>query len=201
MAHYYDFLFSTMPIYEFYSPDTGKIYSFFARSLKYMDKIPLCPDGKNLEMQKKLSSFSVTGSRPEMDDNDIAEVSSQSEDPFAGMAPDKAKSAMKELEGAMLGMDDNNPDPRQMGALMRKMCDLTGEKMNGSIEEVVRKLEEGMDPEELEDKMGDGLDLDDQSSTEEGFESSDGIGNLMKSKFRKLRRDPTLYEFEDYISS
>jgi hypothetical protein len=189
-----------MPIFEFYSPDTGKIYSFFARTHKYSDKIPLCPDGKNHQMKKKLSSFSVSGSKTENDDNEIAEVSSQSEDPFAGMAADKVQGVMKELEGAMSGMDDNNPDPRQMGALMRKMCDLTGEKINGSMEEIVRKLEEGMDPQELEDKMGDGLDLDGQSSTEEDFESSDGIGSLKKPKFSKLRHDPTLYEFEDYIS-
>ena len=78
-------------------------------------------------MQKKLSSFSVSGGKTEKDDNEIAEVSSQSEDPFAGMSADKAQSVMKEeLEGAISGMDDNNPDPRQMGALMRKMCHLTG---------------------------------------------------------------------------
>jgi len=189
-----------MPIYEFYSPDTGKIYSFFARSLKYSDKIPLCPDGKSLKMQKKLSSFSFTGSKAEKDDHEIAEASSQSEDPFAGMAADKAQSAMRELEGALSGMDDKNPDPRQMGALMRKMCDLTGEKINGSMEEVVRKLEEGMDPQELEDKMGDGLNLDGQLSTEEDSEISDGIGNLIKPKFTQLSRDPILYEFEDFIS-
>ena len=189
-----------MPIFEFYSPDTGKIYSFFARTLKYSDKIPLCPDGKNHQMKKKLSSFSVSGSKTENDDNEIAEVSSQSEDPFAGMAADKVQGVMKELEGAMSGMDDNNPDPRQMGALMRKMCDLTGEKINGSMEEIVRKLEEGMDPQDLEDKMGEGLDFDENSSKEEDFEGSDGIGNLITSKFNKVRRDPTLYEFEDYIS-
>jgi hypothetical protein len=189
-----------MPIYEFYSPDTGKIYSFFARSLRYSDEIPLCPDGKNHKMQKKLSSFSVVGSQNNENENEFAETSSDAENPFAGMAPDKAESAMKELEGALGGIDDNNPDPRQMGALMRKMCDLTGEKMNGSMEEIVRKLEEGMDPQELEDKMGEGLDFDENSSKEEDFEGSDGIGNLITSKFNKVRRDPTLYEFEDYIS-
>ena len=34
---------------------------------------------------------------------------------------------MKE-SGAIGGMDDENPDPKQMGALMRKMCEVTGEK-------------------------------------------------------------------------
>ena len=189
-----------MPIYEFYSPDTGKVYSFFARSFKYSNEIPSCPDGKKHRMQKKVSSFSVTGSKEDTSDGEISETSSLGEDPFSGMAPDKAKAAMKEIEGTLSGIDDNNPDPRQMGALMRKMCDLTGEKMNGSMEEIVRKLEEGTDPQELEDQIGDGLNLDEHTSTVEDFENSEGTENLMKSKILKLTRDPTLYEFEDFIS-
>ena len=110
-----------MPIYEFYSPDTGKVYSFFARSFKYSNEIPSCPDGKKHRMQKKVSSFSVTGSKEDTSDGEISETSSLGEDPFSGMAPDKAKAAMKEIEGTLSGIDDNNPDPRQMGALMRSV--------------------------------------------------------------------------------
>ena len=44
--------------------------------------------------------------------------------------------------------------PRQMGSLMRKMSELTGESMDEPMEEVVRKLEEGMNPDELEERMG-----------------------------------------------
>ena len=40
---------------------------------------------------KKVSSFSVTGSKEDTSDNEISETSSLGEDPFAGMAPDKAK--------------------------------------------------------------------------------------------------------------
>ena len=46
-----------MPIYEFMSHDTGKIYSFFARSNFYADKIPLCPDGKHFKMEKSTFWF------------------------------------------------------------------------------------------------------------------------------------------------
>ena len=70
------------------------------------------------------------------------------------MDPNQAEGVMKELEGAMNGMDDENPDPRQMGQLMRKMCEITGERMDEPMEEVVRKLEEGMDPDALEERMG-----------------------------------------------
>ena len=150
-----------MPIYEFYSPDTRKIYSFFARSLSQSEETPFCPDGKKYAMKKLLSGFSITGRKA--DAPDLPEAEGNSDDPFEGMDPNQAEGVMKELEGAMNGMDDENPDPRQMGQLMRKMCEMTGERMDEPMEEVVRKLEEGMDPDALEERMGnflgdDGLD-------------------------------------------
>ena len=65
-------------------------------------------------------------------------------DPFIKLNDNQSARVMKEMEKAMSGIDDENPDPRQMGSLMRRMCDMTGEKMDGIMEEVVRKLEEGV---------------------------------------------------------
>jgi len=56
------------------------------------------------------------------------------------------------MEGEFANVDEN--DPRAMGRMMRRMADLTGEKIDGEMEEVVRKLEEGADPESLEDQLG-----------------------------------------------
>ena len=50
---------------------------------------------------------------------------------------------MKELETSISGMDEDNPDPKQMGSLMRRMCEMS-EHMDEPMEEVVRKLEEGV---------------------------------------------------------
>ena len=50
-----------MPIYEFYSPETHKIYSFFARSLAYASKTPRCPDKPGAPMERMISKFAVTG--------------------------------------------------------------------------------------------------------------------------------------------
>ena len=50
-----------MPIYEFYSPKTRKIYSFYARSLAYAGRVPRCPDDPKAAMEKMVSSFAVTG--------------------------------------------------------------------------------------------------------------------------------------------
>jgi hypothetical protein len=109
---------------------------------------------------------------------------------------------MKELESSIAGMDDENPDPKQMGTLMRKMCEYSGERMDEPMEEVIRKLEEGMNPEELEDRMGDFMG-DESDDGMAGFEQKDGEES-MQSRLKKLltktpKRDPQLYEFRDYI--
>ena len=103
------------------------------------------------------------------------------------------------MENAISGMEEENPDPRQMGSLMRKMCEMTGEKMDGVMEEVVRKLEEGANPEELEDSLA--------SAMEDADGNQDGIESPVDGTFKKdkpsrcLTRDPKLYEFEDYSSA
>ena len=109
---------------------------------------------------------------------------------------------MKELEGAMNGMDEENPDPRQMGQLMRKMCEMTGERMDEPMEEVVRKLEEGMDPDALEERMGDFMEND---GGEEALGVDQSAAQQAKAKLRSLMkkrlvRDPELYEFSEYLS-
>jgi|TARA_B110000438_G_scaffold300895_1_gene354385 hypothetical protein len=193
-----------MPIYEFYSPDSRKIYSFFARSLSCAEKVPFCPDGKKYRMRKVISGFSITGKREEPEE--LPQVPNDPDDPFSGMDESKAQAAMQELEGAIEGMDEENPDPRQMGQLMRRMCDLTGESMDDPMEEVVRKLEEGMDPDELEDRMGDAFGDDAAENGMPGAspDAGDGDESGAKSKLRRLMRrplvrDPELYEFTDYL--
>ena len=196
-----------MPIYEYYSPDSRKIYSFFARSLSFAEKVPLCPDGKKYRMRKLVSGFSITGKKEEPKAE--LDLPNDPDDPFAGMDEAKAATAMRELEGAIDGMDDDNPDPRQMGQLMRRMCELTGESMDEPMEEVVRKLEEGMDPDELENRMGDVFDDEGGEGGLPGEVSGGGDAkdetSATKSKLRQLMRrplsrDPELYEFSDYLS-
>ena len=190
-----------MPIYEFYSPQTGRIYTFFARSQKYSKETPLCPDGEKYSMKKVLSGFSITGRSSESEEMDDLESETKG-DPFDDLPPEKANSFMKELESAMHGMDENNPDPRQMGSLMRRMSELTGEKMDEPMEEVVRKLEEGADPEALEDKMEGYVDENNESQNDQPTDNSGKmklrINNLLK---KKITRDPNLYEFSDYLST
>jgi hypothetical protein len=147
-------------------------------------------------MQKELSSFSVTAKISDNTSPDgVSSEPDDSGDPFADMAPGQADQVMKELEGAIGSMDDDNPDPKQMGALMRKMCDLTGEKIDDTMEEVVRKLEEGKDPEELENDMSGVLENDDLATSSE---QTDGA-KPERVRQSKVVRDPILYDIEDYL--
>ena len=179
-----------MPIYEYYSPDTNKIYAFFARGPVAAGTIPRCPDGAGNSMKKIMSGFAVIGRAKE-----------PSEDAGDNLDDPRMEAAMAELEREMSGMDEENPDPRQMGHLMRRMAEITGEKMPDVMEEMVGRLEAGEDPEKLEEEYGDMPELEDFGSGD----SSDGDDALSKRKkalWRRMRgpkRDPELYELNDYI--
>ena len=73
-----------MPIYEFYCPQNNKLYQFLARSLAYRDAVPVCPDGPDFAMERRVSSFAVIGKAKEASDND----------PFAGIDESKMDSLM-----------------------------------------------------------------------------------------------------------
>jgi hypothetical protein len=62
------------------------------------------------------------------------------------------EAAMDAMEREFARADEN--DPRAMARMMRRMAGLTGEKIDGPMEEIVRKREEGADPESLEDDPG-----------------------------------------------
>jgi hypothetical protein len=161
-----------MPIYEYYSADTHKIYSFYARKLVGPDVVPKCPEGEGKKMERILSPFAITG---------------------------KAKEKMMKLAGEMSGMDEENPDPRALGRLMRRMMDITGEKMPEPMLEMLARMEKGEDPEKLEEEYGDVL--DDDSMGDFGMGKGEGEKGGVTAMRRRLppRRDPTLYEMSEYL--
>lgn len=181
-----------MPIYEFYCPNNNRIYSFFARSLAYAGKSPRCPDNPKFKMERLLSKFAITGRAKE-----------KTEAPPGGpdMDDSRMEAALAEMEREFGGMDTENPDPRQLGRMMRKMTALSGEKMPGQMEEMIRRMESGEDMEKLESEYGD---LMDEMESPEGAEGAKGgSGASLKDRLRAFRkhpvRDETLYEMSDYV--
>jgi hypothetical protein len=75
---------------------------------------------------------------------------------------------MMKLAADLEGMDEN--DPRQMAAAVRRMTELAGEKVTPAMEEMIRRLEAGEDPERIEEDLGDAIE------SEIGKEGGGGFG-------------------------
>jgi hypothetical protein len=180
-----------MPIYEFYCPKNNKLYSFYARSLAMAQKTPRCPDNPKWKLERVISSFAVTGRAKEKPD---APPGGDDMDP-------RMEAAMMQMEREFGGMDTENPDPKMLARMMRKMAALTGEKMPGRLEEMMGRMEAGENPEKLEEEYGDAL--DEMDASEPGAADNEE-GKAMKEQWRKLRkrpmRDKTLYEMSDYVA-
>lgn len=187
-----------MPIYEFYSPETNKIYAFHARSIAYAGKTPRCPDGAQYRMQKLISSFAVLGGGRTKQPPGIAPGAA------AGADDPRMEAAMQTMEREFGNMDTENPDPRQLGRMMRRMSELTGEKMPSEMEEMTRRLEAGESPEKLEEELGDqfGEPASEDMPPKPDQPSED---KAKKPSFRSLRRraaptrDPNLYDIVEYV--
>lgn len=171
-----------MPIYEFYCPENHTVYQFLARSLAYQQAVPKCPDNPGFTLQRQVSKFAIIGKAKEETGND----------PFAGLDDAQMESLMADMEGEMGALDDDNPDPKQLGRFMRKITDLMGDRTPPELREMVKRLESGEDPEKLESEFGD---LD-------GAEG-DALFVQMKKMIKGSRgpaRNPKLYEMSEWAA-
>ena len=66
-------------------------------------------------------------------------------------------------------MDDN--DPKAMAMAVRKMTEIAGEPVTPAMEEMIRRLEAGEDPDRIEEDLGDALE------EEMGNEGGGGFGS------------------------
>ena len=177
-----------MPIYEFYSPDSHRIYSFLAKRFLREGEVPICPDEPKNRMEKMVSAFAFTGRAKE-----VVKKEGESE---AGMDPRMEQEMMK-MADEFSKMDERNPDPRMLGKMMRRMMEATGQKLPGEMGEMLQRLEKGENPDKLEEEYGDVMEKMD------GMEGLGGEkGEDWKMRLRRRvppRRDPKLYELEDYV--
>jgi putative FmdB family regulatory protein len=163
-----------MPIYEFYCSRCNTIYAFRSHTVN-TDKRPLCPRCTSDTLSRRVSSFAVLH-------GDKLGAGEDAEDmPFDDAKMERAFEAL----GSDLGnIDENNP--RDVARLMRKLSQAAGMEYNGRMEEMIRRLEAGEDPDDVEQDSGD-LDND-----ENPF---DFIRRKGKSRMTaKPQRDDTLYD-------
>jgi hypothetical protein len=188
-----------MPIYEYYCPDNHRIYQFYAKTLAQGRTTPRCPDNAAFRMTKILSPFAVAKKAKGGDSAQADGPSAPRTDAADAGEDPRMEAAMSAMEGEFANVDEN--DPRAMGRMMRRMAELTGEKIDGEMEEVVRKLEEGADPDSLEEQFGDSDGPGDESPEAGGGELPPGAPKKEgRHRFRARRgpplRDPKLYDYE-----
>ena len=82
-------------------------------------------------------------------------------------------------------------DPRQAAHMMRKLYESSGLKLGDGMAEMIRRMEAGEDPEQIEAELGDILEKEDPLS---GSHPKKGLREIARQSVRP-RHDHTLYEF------
>jgi putative FmdB family regulatory protein len=179
-----------MPIYEFYCSACHRVFSFLSRSVD-TSKRPACPRCGRADLPRRVSSFAISRGRKE-------EPKAPAPEPeFPGLPPgmDEARleRAMAELARDAEGM--NEDDPRQGALLMRRLFESTGMPILGGMEEALRRMEAGEDPEKIEEEMGDVME------DPLGMAGPEGGSDEPRQALSRLRRrvlppsvDPELHE-------
>lgn len=166
-----------MPIYEFYCPDCHTLYSFFADSSKVRRK-PDCPECGRPQLDRRPSTFAMV--KPGGGDDDAGEE----DDPFAGIDEHRLEGAMDSLAHEMERMGDTE-DPRALGHFFRKFGEMTGLELGPKMEDAIRKMEAGEDPETIEQELEDA-----------GDDSLDELFQMKRTALRRSRKprvDDTLH--------
>lgn len=160
-----------MPIYEFYCKNCNTIYKFFSRTVN-TEKIPNCPHCKNQKLKRQISLFAISSGKKE-EESDMPQIDESKMEKAMGMLAQEAGNIDEE-------------DPRQAAQLMRKLSESAGIKMGPGMEEALHRLEQGEDPEKIEEELGDLLDEEEPFFLESKTKSS--------TKKKKPKIDDTLYD-------
>jgi putative FmdB family regulatory protein len=134
-----------MPIYEFLCSACNRIFSFHSFKMT-TEKIPECPKCGDPDLTRVPSSFGVAAGTRKSAGDEGAE---------GGFDDPRMEREMMRFASELEGMDEN--DPRAMAAAVRKMTEIAGEPVTPAMEEMIRRLEAGEDPEKVEEELGDAL--------------------------------------------
>lgn len=136
-----------MPIYEFYCHRCHMIFNFFSASVN-TEKRPLCPRCEAVTLNRRMSVFASPRHKGEEDDTPVPDLDES-----------KMEQAMQVLSREADSVDED--DPCQAANLMRKLTEMTGLNLGPGMEEALRRMEAGEDPEKIEAEMGDILEEED----------------------------------------
>ncbi len=169
-----------MPIYEFYCGPCHRIYNFLSRTIN-TTAAPDCPRCGAKGLTRRPSAFAISKGRQE-------ESTGGPEDLPPGFDESKLMKLVEELGPEAENV--NEEDPRQAARMMRRLFEATGLPVGSGMEEAIRRMEAGEDPEQVEQELGDALEADPFT----------GGSEAKKPTLRSLRRllppsvDSQLYE-------
>ena len=136
-----------MPVYEFLCPSCNTVFSFHSFKVA-TDRVPSCPKCGSDDLERVPSRFGV-GTAGKSANSDLGGGDD------GGLDDPRMEREMMRLASELEGMDEN--DPRQMAAAVRRMTEIAGEPVTPAMEEMIRRLEAGEDPEKVEEELGDAL--------------------------------------------
>ena len=164
-----------MPIYEFACPKCRKIYSFLSKRVN-PEHSPVCPKCGNKKLSKQMSRFAMTKGLAEPA---ATPEGAEGEPPMPDFDDPKIARAMGELERDMDSLDENNP--KHMAYMMKKMKEvMPAGTMPKEMDEAIKRLEKGEDPEKIEEDMGDVLGMGGEGEDEMGMGGYGGGGGYSK---------------------
>jgi putative FmdB family regulatory protein len=184
-----------VPIYEFYCPHCHRIFNFLSRRVDTQARPP-CPRCERSDLVRRASLFAISKGRKA----ETAPATPERPE-MPGLPPglDEARleRAMESLASEAESIDEN--DPRQGVQLMRRLFDATGLPMGKGMEEALRRMESGEDPEKVEEEMGDLLEdpfgAGPEAGDAPGREPSQRLGIAgLRRRVLPPSLDPELYE-------
>jgi hypothetical protein len=155
------------------------VFNFLSRRPN-TTKRPACPRCARPQLDRKISRFAIGKSHSE---------TSEGEESLPDIDESKMERMMEEMAREADGI--NEDDPRQMARMMRKLYEGAGLPLGEGMQEAIRRMEAGEDPDKIEEEMGDVLEGEDPLLGE--GERGGGLRRLSR-KFKPPDVDETLYD-------
>ena len=141
-----------MPIYEFYCGDCHTVYNFFART-RSTTKRPSCPRCGRQDLERQVSRFAISTGRTERAGNEAG--TPDFDEPWM-------EAAVAELDHEHDCMDEN--DSQHVVHMINRLHEIAGKPLGEKAQEVVRRIEAGESPEQIDEALGGKLWWEDEDS-------------------------------------